>query len=155
MTFRQLNASNKTPLDFLSSEVTMTFLGEGPNLLAATSEFPEPAPAAQPRALVRRRSTKLGKLDPLKLVVGRPVFEKNRATVTLVHGDPEAAGKTRRTRKYLVASDLSEESLYAIQVRCWSQDTLRGAADPRMQWAIGTVLRDGDEVRLPSVNVVA
>ncbi|KAL8290289.1 hypothetical protein RQP46_003228 [Phenoliferia psychrophenolica] len=129
----ELNASNKTPLDFLSSSPTMTFLGEGPNLLTTTSEFPVPAPAATPRTLVRRRSSKMEKTPALKLVSGRPIFEKNRCTVTLVHGDPELAAKERRTRKYLVASDLSEESLFAIQ------------------WAIGTVLRDGDECLIVSV----
>ena len=93
----------------------MTFLGEGPNLESEPVLFPEaPAPTA-PRTLVRRRSTKLEKNPVLKLVSGRPVFEKNRCTVMLIHGDPEIAGKERRTRKYLVASDLSEESLYAIQ----------------------------------------
>ncbi|KAK4698251.1 hypothetical protein P7C70_g8031, partial [Phenoliferia sp. Uapishka_3] len=123
----QLNASNKTPLEFLSP--TMTFLGEGPNLVATPSEFPEPTPT---RMLARRRSTK-DKIPTLRLTTSRPAFEKNRCTITLEQGDPTAAGAGRRTRKYLVASDLSEESLYAIQ------------------WAIGTVLRDGDECMIVSV----
>lgn len=45
----------------------------------------------------------------------------------------ESASKARRVRRYLVACDLSEESVYAIE------------------WAIGTVLRDGDEAIVVSV----
>lgn len=44
-----------------------------------------------------------------------------------------AAQESRRVRSYLVASDLSEESYYAIE------------------WAIGTVLRDGDDCVVVSV----
>jgi hypothetical protein len=47
-----------------------------------------------------------------------------------VHGDPasvvRATGKTPKT--YIVASDLSEESRYAVE------------------WGVGTVLRDGDSM---------
>lgn len=45
----------------------------------------------------------------------------------------KAANKSRRVRKYLVACDLSDESVYAIE------------------WAIGTVLRDGDSAIVVSV----
>lgn len=61
---------------------------------------------------------------------GRPVFARDRCTITLVHGDPARAihesGKMPKT--YIVASDLSEESRYAVE------------------WGIGTVLRDGDSM---------
>ena len=40
--------------------------------------------------------------------------------------------RARREKRYLVASDLSDESIYAIE------------------WTIGTVMRDGDSVRLAS-----
>lgn len=107
----QLNTSNKTPLEFLSADPTMTFQGEGPNLVAA-ADLPDPI-----RSPMRRRSIKVDKPAALHLHTSRPLYEKNRCTITLTHGDPEDAGRNRRrTRKYLVASDLSTESLYAIQV---------------------------------------
>lgn len=136
----------------------MVYPGEGPNLLPPTdpmaSSFasssrprttttdssatitPNGPPRANPRtgALARRKSTRGGpsNLPRLELHTSRPAFEKNRCTVTLTHGDPdraiEEAGAKKRRRRYVVASDLSDESLYAIQ------------------WAIGTVLREGDEV---------
>lgn len=54
-----------------------------------------------------------------------------RAIRTIIRGDfprfqQEAAEGKRRQRKYLVATDLSEESVYALE------------------WTIGTILRDGD-----------
>ncbi|EFQ99294.1 universal stress protein family domain-containing protein [Nannizzia gypsea CBS 118893] len=55
----------------------------------------------------------------------------NRVIRTIVRGDfakmqEEAEQGTRRARSYLVATDLSEESVYALE------------------WTIGTILRDGD-----------
>ncbi|GBF63687.1 hypothetical protein TMEN_6331 [Trichophyton mentagrophytes] len=55
----------------------------------------------------------------------------NRVIRTIVRGDfakmqEEAEQGLRRTRSYLVATDLSEESVYALE------------------WTIGTILRDGD-----------
>lgn len=55
----------------------------------------------------------------------------NRGIQTLIRGDfpqmeKEAEEGTRRLRKYLVATDLSDEALYALE------------------WTIGTILRDGD-----------
>lgn len=55
----------------------------------------------------------------------------NRSIRTIVRGNyaslqEEADGGHRRQRKYLVATDLSEESVYALE------------------WTIGTVLREGD-----------
>ncbi|KAJ5539494.1 hypothetical protein N7513_007826 [Penicillium frequentans] len=55
----------------------------------------------------------------------------NRSIRTIIRGDfaslqEEADGGRRRQRKYLVATDLSEESVYALE------------------WTIGAVLRDGD-----------
>ncbi|GAA5869926.1 hypothetical protein JCM3774_000530 [Rhodotorula dairenensis] len=162
----EANASSTTPYDVLRSEgPTMVYPGEGPNLLppgdAMSSSFsslnrPTPSatdssatltsangpPRVNPRtgALARRKSTRTGgtsALPRLELQTSRPVFEKDRCTVTLTHGDPDRAiaeaGPKKRRRRYLVASDLSDESLYAIQ------------------WAIGTVLREGDECFIVSV----
>ncbi|ORY91609.1 hypothetical protein BCR35DRAFT_298845 [Leucosporidium creatinivorum] len=125
----EANSSLKTPLDFIEKEgLDMVYPGEGPNLLSQPPVIP-PGPTP-----LRRKPTKSNKLEPLVLSTGRPVYEKNRCTVVLTHGDPEKVGEQgRRRRRYLVASDLSEESLYAIE------------------WAIGTVLRDGDECLLVSV----
>ncbi|KAJ5984178.1 Universal stress protein A [Penicillium waksmanii] len=55
----------------------------------------------------------------------------NRSIRTIIRGNyaslqEEADGGRRRQRKYLVATDLSEESVYALE------------------WTIGTVLREGD-----------
>ncbi|KKA20015.1 Universal stress protein family domain protein [Rasamsonia emersonii CBS 393.64] len=55
----------------------------------------------------------------------------DRAIRTIIRGDfprfqREAAEGLRRQRKYLVATDLSDESVYALE------------------WTIGTILRDGD-----------
>lgn len=69
-----------------------------------------------------------------KLTASRPVFEKNRCTITLIHGDYDKfANESKRPRRYIAASDGSEESSYAIE------------------WTIGTVLRDGDEMLIVSV----
>ncbi|KAJ5923717.1 hypothetical protein N7454_008962 [Penicillium verhagenii] len=57
----------------------------------------------------------------------------NRSIRTIIRGDfaslqEQADGGRRRQRKYLIATDLSEESVYALE------------------WTIGAVLRDGDTV---------
>ncbi|PYI07605.1 hypothetical protein BO78DRAFT_417471 [Aspergillus sclerotiicarbonarius CBS 121057] len=56
---------------------------------------------------------------------------QHRSIRTIIRGDytdlqQETEGSRRRQRKYLVATDLSEESVYALE------------------WTIGTILRDGD-----------
>lgn len=55
----------------------------------------------------------------------------NRSIRTIVRGDyanvlEETEGSRRRRRRYMVTTDLSEESVYALE------------------WTIGTILRDGD-----------
>ncbi|KAM0788831.1 hypothetical protein ACM66B_002917 [Microbotryomycetes sp. NB124-2] len=123
----EANASKDTPFDFIQKEgLEMIYPGEGPNMLPPTSR-------PRPTGPVRRRSTKTKFPEMHQLQTGRPVFEKNRCTIVLTQGDPVKASEGRRRRKYLVASDLSEESLYAIE------------------WAIGTVLRDGDECFLVNI----
>ncbi|GAA6057142.1 hypothetical protein JCM3770_004844 [Rhodotorula araucariae] len=166
----EANASADTPFDFLTREgTTMVYPGEGPNLLpptdpmsanfrpgalaartaasaAAAAPPGSPSAAGPPRAnprtglVPRRKPTRsgtLGTTPKLELNTGRPTFEKNRCTVTIVQGEPdrvlEESGGRKTRRRYLVASDLSEESIYAIQ------------------WAIGTVIREGDECIIVSV----
>lgn len=68
------------------------------------------------------------------LIASRPIFERNRCTITLLHGEYDKfAAESKRPKRYIVASDGSEESSYAIE------------------WTIGTVLRDGDEMMVVSV----
>jgi len=80
----------------------------------------------------RRKSVKTH--EPLPFHTSRPVFQRDRCTITITQGDPEGTLGTRKMRQYVVASDLSQESRYAVE------------------WGIGTVLRDGDEMLI--VNVV-
>ncbi|EJT98716.1 adenine nucleotide alpha hydrolases-like protein [Dacryopinax primogenitus] len=106
-------------------------LGEGVNVVMAPELFP-----GQRTGINSPRRRKASMRDPLPLVTSRPMFAKDRCTVVLTHGDPDAylAKGERVPRKYMVASDLSEESKYAVE------------------WGIGTVLRDGDEMILVNVT---
>ena len=66
----------------------------------------------------------------LSMSTSRPQFARDRCTITMVHGDPNQflQSSGRQKKIYMVASDFSEESRYAVE------------------WAIGTVLRDGDDL---------
>ncbi|KAF6757476.1 hypothetical protein DFP72DRAFT_891240 [Ephemerocybe angulata] len=81
----------------------------------------------------RRKSVRAH--EPLPLNTSRPVFQRDRCTITITQGDPESKleEEQRKRRRYVVASDLSEESRYAVE------------------WGIGTVLRDGDEMLLVTI----
>ena len=76
------------------------------------------------RGAPKRRKSKNQEFLPLS--TSRPLFQRDRCTITVTQGHPESSG--RRKRRYAVASDLSDESRYAVE------------------WGIGTVLRDGDEL---------
>lgn len=69
--------------------------------------------------------------EQLPLHTSRPVFQRDRCTITIIQGDPDAFAQRKKT--YVVASDLSEESRYAVE------------------WGVGTVLRDGDEMLIVTV----
>ncbi|KAG1825369.1 hypothetical protein EV424DRAFT_1320067 [Suillus variegatus] len=69
--------------------------------------------------------------ETLPLRTARPLFQRDRCTITMTQGDPEAS--ERRRRMYIIASDLSEESRYAVE------------------WGIGTVIRDGDHLLIVTV----
>lgn len=69
--------------------------------------------------------------ETLPLQTSRPSFQRDRCTITVTQGDPNAS--ERRRRMYIVASDLSEESRYAVE------------------WGIGTVIRDGDHLLIVTV----
>ena len=103
-------------------------LGEGVNVVVPPEPyFPTTLNHTSSRAPRRRKSTRP---DPLPLQTGRPVFQRDRCTISLTQGDPERTlrERGRRPRRYVIASDLSDESRYAVE------------------WGIGTVLRDGDEM---------
>ncbi len=113
-------------------------LGEGVNVVVP----PEPyftsslnalggSGARNKRGPRRRKSVKHH--EPLPFHTSRPVFQRDRCTITVTQGDPIAKLGDRRKRKYVIASDLSEESRYAVE------------------WGIGTVLRDGDEMLVVTV----
>ncbi|TKY88296.1 hypothetical protein EX895_002648 [Sporisorium graminicola] len=83
----------------------------------------------QVSTFLQRRGSKM-----LSLTTTRPRYERNRCTIGISHGDADAAAKkSKRPKRYVVASDGSEESSYAVE------------------WTIGTVLRDGDEMLVVSV----
>jgi hypothetical protein len=115
-------------LDTFGEEIEQDPLGEGPNVVVP----PQPLFPTSNFAAKRRKSLKSG----LELVTSRPTFARDRCTMTLTHGDPDGALEKsgKRMRRYVVLSDLSNESRYAVE------------------WAIGTVARDGDEIFLISVK---
>ncbi|KAG8214884.1 hypothetical protein J3R82DRAFT_10054 [Butyriboletus roseoflavus] len=111
-------------------------LGEGVNVVVppepyfpSTLNRPSFGSARGRRGVPKRRKSKHHELLPLS--TSRPVFQRDRCTITVTQGHPESSG--RRKRKYVVASDLSDESRYAVE------------------WGIGTVLRDGDELLIVTV----
>lgn len=68
------------------------------------------------------------------LHISKPIFERNRCTITITSGEwAEARSARARPKRYVVAADGSEEAAYAAE------------------WTIGTVLRDGDEVLVVNV----
>lgn len=109
-------------------------LGEGVNVVVPPEPyFPTTLNHSSPRNPRRRKSIRP---DPLPLQTGRPVFQRDRCTISLTQGDPERKLREtgRRPRRYVVASDLSDESRYAVE------------------WGIGTVLKDGDEMLIVTVS---
>jgi len=109
-------------------------LGEGVNVVVPPEPyFPTTLNHTSSRNPRRRKSTRP---DPLLLQTGRPAFQRDRCTISLTQGDPARALREsgRRPRRYVIASDLSDESRYAVE------------------WGIGTVLRDGDEMLIVTVS---
>ncbi|KAG9006510.1 hypothetical protein FRB93_008638 [Tulasnella sp. JGI-2019a] len=117
---------------------------ESKPLPASTSSSTHPsAPPSTPAEVAARTPRRKKTLkpshitnDPLPLAVSRPVFARDRCTVVVTHGDPRGAATSgrREPKRYVVFSDLSEESKWAVE------------------WGIGTVLRDGDEMILVTVQ---
>ncbi|KAI0632153.1 hypothetical protein C8Q77DRAFT_1059597 [Trametes polyzona] len=110
------------------------YLGEGVNVIMPPEPyFPSTLNGGHGRNPRRRKSTKPH--DTMSLVTSRPVFQRDRCTITVTHGDPERVRQEtgKPGKRYVLASDLSEESRYALE------------------WGIGTVLRDGDELIIVTV----
>jgi hypothetical protein len=112
-------------------------LGEGVNVVVP----PEPLfPTTLHVGHGGRRSTmsrrKTVRAEHLPLNTSRPAFQRDRCTIRLTNGNPIASleHSGRKGRRYVVASDLSVESKYAVE------------------WCIGTVMRDGDEVIIVTVT---
>ncbi|KAG9057503.1 hypothetical protein FS842_006284 [Serendipita sp. 407] len=104
-------------------------LGEGVNVVRPDEPlFQQHAAPGNPR----RKRTLKGDVLPLESSPAH--FQRNRCSVTLTHGDPASHCVGRSKRRYMVASDLSEESKYAVE------------------WGIGTVLKDGDEMTIVTVS---
>lgn len=125
------NALIPPPVDTLGVEIEDPDpVGEGVNIVVAPEPYFPTTPSIRgAKRTPRKRRT----LDPLPFHTSRPVFQRDRCTITITQGDPEGKLGGRRKRRYVVASDLSEESRYAVE------------------WGIGTVLRDGDEMWLVTV----
>lgn len=122
----------------VDADVDIDPTGEGVNVVIPPEPyFPSTlnsagsSSARSKRGPRRRKSTRL---EPLQITTSRPNFQRDRCTITITQGDPDGKLGDRRKRTYIVASDMSEESRYAVE------------------WGIGTVLRDGDEMMI--VNVI-
>jgi hypothetical protein len=120
--------TENTVLDRFGEETEQDVLGEGPNVV----EPPQPLFNPSNFTPKRRRSMRSGE----ELTTSRPTFARDRCTITLTQGDPDKALELsgKRLRRYVVLSDLSDESKYAVE------------------WAVGTVARDGDEIFVISVK---
>ncbi|KAG6890776.1 hypothetical protein C0995_003206 [Termitomyces sp. Mi166 len=111
-------------------------LGEGVNVVVPPEPyFPSTLNPSSPLKRNPRRRKSTRHHENLSYETSRPVFQRDRCTITITQGDPVAKlAANRKKRRYIVASDLSEESRYAVE------------------WAIGTVLRDGDNLLIVTVN---
>ncbi|KAJ1310107.1 hypothetical protein OPQ81_006854 [Rhizoctonia solani] len=99
---------------------------------SADKEKTDDQTSAGPSDAAGRGRRKSMRHDALQLVTSRPFYGTNRCMIMLTHGNPDAA--EREGRRYVVASDLSEESRFAVE------------------WGVGTVLRDGDEMIVVNVQ---
>ncbi|KAF9527550.1 hypothetical protein CPB83DRAFT_768413 [Crepidotus variabilis] len=113
-------------------------IGEGVNIIVAPEPyFPSTLNTMDSTIRGRKGSTRKRKntktVEPLSFSTSRPVFQRDRCTIVITQGEHEAKVVGRKRRRYVVASDLSEESRYAVE------------------WGIGTVLRDGDEMLIVTV----
>ncbi|KAI0335869.1 hypothetical protein GY45DRAFT_1239872 [Cubamyces sp. BRFM 1775] len=111
------------------------YLGEGVNVIMPPEPYFPSTLNGGPHGRNPRRRKSTKPHDTMALVTSRPVFQRDRCTITVTHGDPERVRQEtgKPGKRYVLASDLSEESRYALE------------------WGIGTVLRDGDELIIVTV----
>lgn len=116
----------------MDTEVDADPLGEGVNVVVP----PEPyfpttlnttgsGHASRKKGITPKRR-KSRNHETLPHTTSRPIFKRDRCTINITQGHPDAIDGKKRS--FIVASDMSEESRYAVE------------------WGIGTVLRDGDEM---------
>lgn len=109
-------------------------LGEGVNIIVPPEPYFPSTLNSGNRNPRKRKTTRTHVTLPVD--TSRPNFQRDRCTITLKQGDPSSAleANGRKPKRYIVASDLSDESRYAVE------------------WGVGTVLRDGDEMVIISVS---
>lgn len=110
---------------FSSSLETTLIASSGPNVVIPpeplfaqpTMRRPATPPPADGPGLAGIVHKEKKKPSPLPLTTSRPEFGRNRCTVKLTQGDPDAALEQsgNRLRSYVVLSDLSAEAGYAIE----------------------------------------
>jgi hypothetical protein len=114
----------------MDAEVDPDPLGEGVNVVVPPEPyFPSTLNRTSTGSSARKRGgakRKKSKHEALPHSTSRPIFQRDRCTINITQGDPDAVDGKKRS--FIVASDMSEESRYAVE------------------WGIGTVLRDGDEM---------
>lgn len=115
----------------MDAEVDPDPLGEGVNVVVPPEPyFPSTLNRTSAGSISRKKGGPKRKKsrhhEELPRSTSRPIFQRDRCTINLTQGNPDAMDGKRRT--YVVASDMSEESRYAVE------------------WGIGTVLRDGDQM---------
>ncbi|RPD62387.1 hypothetical protein L226DRAFT_532605 [Lentinus tigrinus ALCF2SS1-7] len=133
ITEQNTEANSLVPANSVDQDIP-DYLGEGVNVIMPPEPyFPSTLNGGQGRNIRRRKSTKPH--DTLPLTTSRPMFQRDRCVITITHGDPEQIRQEtgKPGKRYVLASDLSEESRYALE------------------WGIGTVLRDGDELIIVTV----
>jgi hypothetical protein len=109
-------------------------LGEGVIIITPRRRFSRLRSTARPRAGAGRRAVAKRARAPGPAPTHDEPLGRDRCTIVLTHGDPAGALERsgRRACQHVVPSDTSQESRHAVE------------------WRIGTVIRDGDE--MPVVN---
>lgn len=116
----------------MDAEIDPDPLGEGVNVVVPPEPyFPSTLNRTGAGNTSRRRGggpkrKKSRHHEELPHSTSRPIFQRDRCTINIIQGNPDAVDGKKRS--FVVASDMSEESRYAVE------------------WGIGTVLRDGDEM---------
>lgn len=116
----------------MDAEVDPDPLGEGVNVVVPPEPyFPSTLNRTSAGSISRKKAgtpkrRKSRHHEELPHTTSRPIFQRDRCTINMTQGNPDSFDGKKRT--YVVGSDMSEESRYAVE------------------WGIGTVLRDGDQM---------